>query len=112
MRAELPTATMNRRSALKAIGAIGAAATVPGCATVAATAAAAMGISDPDIFNFALNLESLETEYYLRGTTGKGMDSADAGDNPGGVNGGHIVPWKNEDLHRILTEVALNELAH
>src|SRR3954470_6126787 len=112
MRAELPTGTMNRRSALKAIGAIGAAATVPGCATVASTAAAAMGISDPDIFNFALNLESLETEYYLRGTTGRGMDVADAGPNPGTVNGGHMVPWQNSDLRQFMEEVAGNELAH
>jgi hypothetical protein len=33
MRAELLAATMNRRSALKDIGAIGAAATVQGCAS-------------------------------------------------------------------------------
>src|SRR3954466_3599477 len=112
MSAELPTATMSRRSALKAIGAIGAAATVPGCATVAATAAAAMGISDPDIFNFALNLESLEAEYYLRGTTGQGMSDADAGSNPGTVNGGHMVPWQNSDLREFMEEVAGNELAH
>jgi Ferritin-like domain/TAT (twin-arginine translocation) pathway signal sequence len=112
MRAELQTPTMNRRSALKAIGAIGAAATVPGCATVASTAAAAMGITDPDIFNFALNLESLETEYYLRGTTGRGMDDADAGPNPGTVNGGHMVPWQNQDLREFMEEIAGNELAH
>jgi hypothetical protein len=112
MRAESPTATMSRRSALKAIGAIGAAAAVPGCATVAATAAAAMGITDPDIFNFALNLESLETEYYLRGTTGQGMPDADAGSNPGTVNGGHMVPWQNSDLREFMEEVAGNELAH
>ena len=44
-----------------------------------AAAQPAPGVTDADIFNFALNLESLETEYYLRGTTGKGMDAADAG---------------------------------
>src|SRR5688500_19577638 len=106
------TAPLNRRSALKAIGAFGAAATIPGCATVASSAAAALGISDPDIFNFALNLESLETEYYLRGTTGRGMSDADAGPNPGTVNGGHIVPWQNADLREFMEEVAANELAH
>jgi hypothetical protein len=68
--------------------------------------------SDADIFNFALNLESLETEYYLRGTTGRGMDAADAGPNPGAVSGGHIVPWQNDDLRQMLQEVAENELAH
>ena len=112
MRTESLTATMDRRSAIKTLGALGAAAAVPGCATVAATAAAAMGITDPDIFNFALNLESLETEYYLRGTTGQGMPDADAGPNPGTVNGGHMVPWQNQDLREFMEEVAGNELAH
>src|SRR5688572_15106296 len=106
------SAPLTRRSALKTMGALGVAASVPGCATVAATAATALGITDPDIFNFALNLESLETEYYLRGTTGRGMDAADAGPNPGSVNGGHMVPWQNADLREFMEEVAANELAH
>jgi len=106
------SASLTRRSALKTIGALGVAATVPGCATVAATAANALGISDPDIFNFALNLESLETEYYLRGTTGQGMPVADAGPNPGTVTGGRMVPWQNADLREFMEEVAANELAH
>jgi hypothetical protein len=112
MTTESFTVPLSRRSALKTMGALGVAASVPGCATVAATAATALGITDPDIFNFALNLESLETEYYLRGTTGRGMDAADAGPNPGGVNGGHIVPWQNGDLRQFMEEVAANELAH
>ena len=106
------SAPLTRRSALKTIGALGVAATVPGCATVAATAANALGISDPDIFNFALNLESLETEYYLRGTSGQGMPAADAGPNPGTVTGGRMVPWQNADLREFMEEVAANELAH
>ncbi|MBW3630472.1 MAG: ferritin-like domain-containing protein [Gemmatimonadetes bacterium] len=69
-------------------------------------------VTDVDIFNFALNLESLETEYYLRGTTGRGMDAADAGPNPGSVNGGSMVPWQNDDLRQFMEEVAQNELAH
>jgi Ferritin-like domain len=103
---------VNRRSALRAMGAIGVAAGIPGWATVGATPATPLAISDSDIFNFALNLESLETEYYLRGTTGRGMSDADAGPNPGSVNGGHMVPWQNEDLRQFMEEVAANELAH
>lgn len=103
---------LTRRSALKTIGALGVAATVPSCATVAATAANALGITDPDIFNFALNLESLETEYYLRGTSGRGMPDADAGPSPGTVTGGRMVPWQNADLREFMEEVAANELAH
>ncbi|MDQ3997102.1 MAG: ferritin-like domain-containing protein [Gemmatimonadota bacterium] len=107
---------VSRRSALKAAGALGLAAALPSCAPgmPATTSAGAIadGITDADIFNFALNLESLETEYYLRGVTGQGMDAADAGPSPGSVSGGHIVPWQNEDLRQMLQEIAENERAH
>jgi hypothetical protein len=73
---------------------------------------AAAKITDEDIFNFGLNLESLETEYYLRGTTEKGMDDADAGSNPGAVTGRNTVPWQDDDLRQFMEEVAANELAH
>lgn len=107
---------LSRRSAMKAAGALGLAATLPGwVSTTPAQGAAppAPGAqSDEDIFNFALNLESLETEYYLRGTTGQGMSDADAGPGPGAVSGGRMVPWQNDDLRQLLQEVAENELAH
>lgn len=104
--------SISRRSALKATGALGLAATLPGCASLASTAIQGVP-TDADIFNFALNLESLETEYYLRGTTGRGMDDADAGPDPGTVTGGgRMVPWQNDDLRQMLQEVAENELAH
>jgi Ferritin-like domain len=109
---------LSRRSALRTLGGIGVAAALPGCARAAQVFEEAAGdvglvdISDSDIFNFALNLESLETEYYLRGTTGRGMDVADAGSSPGAVIGGRMVPWQNQDLREFMEEVALNELAH
>ncbi len=40
-------------------------------------------VKDEDIFRFALNLEYMEAEYYLRGTTGKGIDDSDAGPKAG-----------------------------
>jgi hypothetical protein len=40
------------------------------------------------------------------------MDLADAGPNPGTVNGGRMVPWQNDDLKQFMEEVAGNELAH
>jgi hypothetical protein len=91
------------------LGAIGAAAVLPGVAPAAAAQAA---FTDEDIFNFALNLESLEAEYYLRGTSGQGMAAADAGPNPGAVTGGRMVPWANNDLKQFMEEIARNELIH
>jgi hypothetical protein len=103
--------SITRRSALKTLSALGATAVLP-ASTSFVGEAEAQGIGDADIFNFALNLESLETEYYLRGTTGRGMDAADAGPNPGPVNGGHMVPWQNNDLKQFMEEIARNELLH
>jgi hypothetical protein len=93
-------------------GAIGAATALPGCTALAPLVGLTGAPTDVDIFNFALNLESLEAEYYLRGTTGRGMDDADAGREPGPVTGGHLVPWQNADLRQFMEEVAQNELAH
>jgi hypothetical protein len=108
----------SRRTALKAFGALGTVAALPACTRAVRTIENVAGdvglldVNDGDIFNFALNLESLEAEYYLRGTTGRGMDDADAGTNPGSVTGGRLVPWQNEDLRQFMEEVAQNELAH
>ncbi|HEV3410471.1 MAG TPA: ferritin-like domain-containing protein, partial [Chthoniobacterales bacterium] len=101
-----------RRAALKTFGILGVAAALRPPTASAQSEKSAAKITDADIFNFALNLESLETEYYLRGTTGKGMDDADAGANPGAVTGGSLVPWQNDDLRQMMEEVAANELAH
>jgi hypothetical protein len=104
---------VSRRSALRTLGVLGAAAALPACASASASLPSALGgPTDADIFNFALNLESLEAEYYLRGTSGRGMDAADAGPSPGSVTGGRMVPWQNEDLKQFMEEIAGNELAH
>ena len=75
-------------------------------------AAEAPDIKDEDIFQFALNLEYMEAEYYLRGTRGKGLDASDIGANPGQVIGGDQVPFKSKAIKAFLEEVAENELAH
>ncbi len=77
-----------------------------------ATPAAAPEIGDEDIFNFVLNLEYLEAEYYLLGTTGVGVGAEDLGANPGAVTGGALVPFQNDALRQFLEEVAQNKLAH
>jgi hypothetical protein len=102
----------SRRGALKTMAILGVAGTLPPLIQSTQAQKSKSQITDADIFNFALNLESLETEYYLRGTSGKGMDDADGGANPGTVTGGGMVPWKNPDLRQFMEEVAANELAH
>jgi hypothetical protein len=103
-----------RRSALIKLGSLGVAAAIaPRLGFAMEPQQPRSPITDEDIFNFALNLESLETEYYLRGTSGRGMEDRDAGRNPGAVTGGgRMVPWRNEDLKQFMEEVAQNELAH
>ncbi|UCI06476.1 ferritin-like domain-containing protein [Mesorhizobium sp. B1-1-8] len=105
-----PSLHVSRRGALQ----IGLGATLASAAGVApvSPAFAQDDIKDEDIFRFALNLEYMEAEYYLRGTTGKGIDDSDAGSKPGDVVGGKKVSFETPALGEFLQEVAENELAH
>lgn len=78
----------------------------------AAENASPSDIKDEDIFQFALNLEYMEAEYYLHGTRGKGLDANDIGKDPGKVLGGDKVPFKSKAIKAFLEEVAENERAH
>jgi len=69
-------------------------------------------ITDADILNFALNLEYLEAEYYLRAATGVGLSDADAGSSPGAVTGGTQVVFKTPAIQQYAMEIANDELAH
>src|SRR5215208_2946237 len=69
-------------------------------------------IDDDAIFTFVLNLEYLEAEYYLLGTTGQGIAATDVGDNPGEVTGGSLVPFATDAIRQFAEELAGNELAH
>jgi len=69
-------------------------------------------IQDEDIFQFALNLEYMEAEYYLRATTGKGIESADTGPTAGEVKGGRKVSFQSKAVREFAEELAENELAH
>ena len=105
-------AISRRHSLLLGASAGLALASLPGRALFAAEPKSSKDISDEDIFQFALNLEYMEAEYYLRGTRGKGLDSSDIGSDPGKVVGGAQVPFKGKAIQEFLEEVAENELAH
>ena len=85
------------------------------------SALSAQTVTDFDILNFALNLEYLEAEYYLRAVYGTGLSGADitgtdtGGGNPGPVivkGGSTVVPWQNENVRQYAVEIANDELAH
>ncbi len=106
----------DRRKFLKAagltgLGTVGAVA-LAGAGT--SKASAAPTISDPTILNFALNLEYLEAEFYLRATRGYGLDSSmtDGMGKLGGVTGGTQVPFKSSFVRAYAKEIAGDELAH
>ncbi len=64
--------------------------------------------TDADVLNFALNLEYLEAEYYLRGLNGTGMNVPESGP----VTGGRQVNFTTTEFRQYAEEIALDEAAH
>jgi hypothetical protein len=104
--------TMNRRRTLTGMAAFAAGAALAAGGRITPGAAAQAQIDDDAIFKLALNLEYLETDYYLRGTTGAGLGEADIGAEPGEVTGGSLVPFATDAIRQFAEELAANELAH
>ncbi|MFD0783453.1 ferritin-like domain-containing protein [Micromonospora azadirachtae] len=70
--------------------------------------------SDAAILNFALNLEYLEAEFYLRATTGSGLpDEMTTGTGERGeVSGGGSVNFNSKFVQRFAKEIASDEKQH
>ena len=106
---------VGRRKLMKQAGAGAAAFGALSAVGVAATTtpASAATYTDADIFNFALNLEYLEAEFYLRAVTGSGLSSSLVGAT-GGVTAPSttLVPFSNPGLAYYAQTIAVDELAH
>ena len=72
------------------------------------------GPPDADIFNFALNLEYLEAEFYLYAATGKGLSAGDrtGKGTQGTVSPGALVPFKSRAIQQYAERIAVDEQSH
>ena len=102
-----------RRFALKS-GLALAAAVAAGAGQAGGAQAQAAMIADTDILNFALNLEYLEAEYYLRGLTGSGLTAAETTGvgTLGTVTGGRQVNFTDTAVQQALAEITADERGH
>ena len=113
-----PPSGPGRRDLLRnsGLGALALGGLAAGGALIGSTKAAhAATVTDADILNFALNLEYLESEYYLYATTGKGLPSSDTSGSTGasgGVTGGSKVPFKSTAVEQYAMEIVSDEVQH
>ena len=115
----LKNGALSRRTFLAGASTAAAATFVVGCGNSTAattitppTPPAAPAYTDIDILNFALNLEYLEAEYYLRAATGTGIPDADAGSGAGTVTGGAKINGLTTWQQQYLNQIAQDEYNH
>jgi hypothetical protein len=104
---------LSRRTFLAGAGTASAAALLAGCNENGNLLPPAVtSYSDVDILNFALNLEYIEAEFYLRAATGSGLSTTDAGTGAGSVNGGTKLTGLTTFQQNFVDEVAYTEQEH
>ncbi|MEV8372096.1 ferritin-like domain-containing protein [Kribbella sp. NPDC056861] len=106
---------LDRRRFMRSAGVAGLGVAAAGAiSTGLISEASAAAPSDGAVLNFALNLEYLEAEFYLRAVHGTGLPSSevDGKGTPGLVTGGRKVNFKNKVIEQFATEIAADELAH
>lgn len=103
-----------RRAGTGLAGAAALSALSTGGVMLGSSPANAATLTDADIFNFALNLEYLEAEFYLRAATGTGLAAADVTGTgtAGAVTGGGLVPFKSAAIASYAQRIAVDEQAH
>jgi Ferritin-like domain len=99
-------------SATRAIAAMSTVAVAAAAPLGAEAEAASTSIGDTDILNFALNLEYLEAEYYLRGAVGQTLDDLFRTNLGGQVRGGRRLAFSSPVHEGIMKNIAANEYQH
>ncbi len=113
-----PALEPTRRQALRAFsaGLVGAGAALSGCANLipqgVGLALLPNPLTDPAVYNFALNLEYLEAEFYRRGVYGEGLSAELIGPNPGAVLGGRRVQFRTPWIAEMFAEITEDETNH
>ncbi|GAB3482721.1 ferritin-like domain-containing protein [Polaromonas eurypsychrophila] len=92
----------------------GAILTACGGGSSSSVAQAPPGPSDADIFNFALNLEYLEAQFYAFAANGTGLPASQltGTGTQGAVTGGRAVTFVDPVVRQYAKEIAGDEIAH
>ena len=117
---DLVEKAVSRRSFLVGAGASAAGTVLAGCGnssypsptTIVTNPFVGKNFTDTDYLNFALNLEYLEAEFYLRAATGNGLTTADTGNATSLTTGGSQIAGTTALQMQYIYEIAQNELDH